>query len=438
MISNHIPASPQFTIAVIGGGIAGLSLTIGLLRQGVSVHVYEAADSFSEIGAGVSFGPNSTRAMSLIDPAIKVGYDKCATINGFEDKAPTWFDFRLGMPWRGGKEKGGLNPGHMIQGVVAGNVGQSSVHRAHFLDEMVKLIPSDRASFGKRLQEIEEIKGGVRMKFQDGTTAEASAVIGCDGIKSRTREILLGEETPAVHATFSGKYAYRGLLPMGKAVELLGEELAKNSQMYLGYHGHVLTFPIEKGETMNVVAFRTKEDDWEDDRWVKPMQREDMFHDFRGWGESVRSILSLMEKPDVWALFNDPPTEKYCQRRICLLGDAAHASTPHQGAGAGMALEDVYIMSSLLGAIQDPSDIDAAFKAYDKIRRPRAEKLVSTSRACGELYEFEHYGIGDDLEKLAENLRTRYDWIWKEDLEKQQETAIVILKVDAKGPIQPK
>lgn len=81
--------------------------------------------------------------------------------------------------------------------------------------------------------------------------------------------ILLEDDNKRAHAQFTGKYAYRGLIPMEKAVNALGDGLARNSQMYLGYHGHVLTFPIEKGETMNVVAFKTKEDGkWEDEKWV--------------------------------------------------------------------------------------------------------------------------------------------------------------------------
>ena len=81
--------------------------------------------------------------------------------------------------------------------------------------------------------------------------ARHDIVVGCDGIHSSIRPCLLGTDHPAAHATYSGKYAYRGLIAMEKARELLGDELAMNSQMYFGRHGHVLTFPIEKGKTMN-------------------------------------------------------------------------------------------------------------------------------------------------------------------------------------------
>lgn len=270
-------------------------MAIGLLHQHISCTIYEAAPAFAEIGAGVSFGPNAVRAMSLIDPEIRAGYDKIATSNAAPGKKKIWFDFSLGQKdsaWKDLKAPG--KEGTSIAQVVAGDVGQSSVHRAHFLDQLVKLVPDGVAQFGKRLQKLQKVGEKIKMTFHDGSTAEADAVIGCDGVKSRTRQILLGENHEAVNPTFTGKYAYRGLIPMEKAVNALGRRLAENSQMYLGRHGHVLTFPIQKGKTMNVVAFQTKADGkWEDERWVLPMKKEDMFRDFDGWGESVQQILSV-------------------------------------------------------------------------------------------------------------------------------------------------
>ena len=415
------PASPRtFKIAICGGGIGGLALAIALLRQGVPVHIYEAASAFAEIGAGVSFGPNAVRAMSLIDPKIRQGYDRRSTSNGWLEKKDVWFDYRLGMDHKDGKRKAG----DWFHATIAPGVGQSSVHRAHFLDELVKLVPEECATFGKRVEKVEPLDDGVKLVFSDGSEAEASAVIGCDGIKSQIRPILLGRDAPASHAVFSGKYAYRGLIPMPKAVDLLGDDLARNSQMYIGYHGHILTFPIEKGKTMNVVAFKSKKDgEWKEDRWVLPMKRTDMEEDFKDWGSSVKSILSLMEKPDVWALFDHPPAHTYNKGRICLLGDAAHATTPHQGSGAGMALEDAYILSNLLGQIKDSMEIERAFKAYEAVRKERSQKVVTTSRTAGRVYDLEQEGVEDNLEKLSKDLEERQKWIWNHDLEKDMGSA---------------
>lgn len=399
-------------VAVIGGGIGGLCFAIGLLRHNVPFHIYEAAQAFSEIGAGVGFGPNARRSMTLIDPRIKQGYEKYETTNHHEFAKDHYLQFRMGMRGKGGVN--GLEVGDMI--LIAGGPGKgmSMIHRARFLDELVKLIPKEFVSFGKKVVAVEQVMGIVRLGFEDGTVAEASAAIGCDGVKSRVRQSLFGQESDA---TFTGKYAYRGLLPMSKAIDLVGEKLARNSQAYLGYGGHVLTMPVELGTIMNVVAFHTAADGkWNDRRWVLPMRREDMNRDFADWGNDVKNILGLMEQPNLWALFDHGPIPKLWQGKVCLLGDAAHASTPHQGSGAAMALEDAYVLSSLLSHVRGVEELEIAFEAYDHIRRPRDMKLVETSRACGEVYEFLGPETGDDVQKISEYLSRRYDWIWEEDI----------------------
>ncbi|EHL03619.1 putative Salicylate hydroxylase [Glarea lozoyensis 74030] len=215
---------------------------------------------------------------------------------------------------------------------------------------------------------------------------------------------------------------------MEKAIEAVGEELAVNSQMYLGHHGHILTFPIEKGKTMNVVAFRSMDGEWTDEKWVLPMKREDMVKDYEGWGAHVSKILPLMEKPDIWALFDHPAAPTYYKKRFAMLGDAAHASTPHQGAGAGQAIEDAYVLSSLLGEINSVDDIEKAFKAYDTIRRPRSQRVVTTSRDAARIYEFEDENLGSDLEKIRETLGERFKWIWDEDMVAQKDKALQLLR----------
>lgn len=261
--------------------------------------------------------------MRLIDANIHEGFLRCATNNSWPDREKVWFSFRKG-------EDRETKFGTRFFDLTC-ETGQLSVHRAQYLDELVALVPDEVAHFDKRLESVEDEGDHVVLRFHDGTTAKHSALIGCDGVKSVTRQIVIGKDHPAAHATFSGKYAYRGLIPMEDAANLMGDELARNSQMYFGHGGHILTFPIEKGKTMNVVAFSTKKDgNWEGE-WVKPVNKEAMFNDFQGWTVATQQILSLMQKSDTWALFDHPAAPTYLKGRICLLGDAAHASTPHCG-----------------------------------------------------------------------------------------------------------
>ena len=154
-----------------------------------------------------------------------------------------------------------------------------------------------------------------------------------------------------------------------------------------------------------------------------------MLATFDGWSEPVKDILRLIEKADVWALFDHLPAASYHRKgKICLLGDSAHASTPHHGAGAGMAVEDAFILSKLLASIKSAGELESAFAAYDSVRRPRSQRLVASSRKLGKIYDFEDGMIGDNMEAMREYLKSAWDWIWKEDLDRQLENAQSFLK----------
>lgn len=174
-----------------------------------------------------------------------------------------------------------------------------------------------------------------------------------------------------------------------------------------------------------VVAFSSS-DSWDPPDWVVTADKEKMYSDFSSWGPTVRGILSLVEKPDIWALHQHPDARTYHDGNVAILGDAAHASTPHQGSGAGMCVEDSYIMSSLLGEVEDKKDIAKAFAVYDQVRRPRSQKLVKTSREAGMLYEMEL--VGEEREKIKANLETRMQWLWEYDIEEEWKRAKMLFQ----------
>ncbi|KAF2468575.1 salicylate 1-hydroxylase-like protein [Lindgomyces ingoldianus] len=433
-MGSSLPPKP-FNIAIIGGGIAGLTLTISLLKHNIPLTLYEAASQFEEIGAGVGFEPCMVRIMDLISPGIKEGFLRCA--NNVELDPPLWFTVRVGDRRKEDEEgvvlqKDGrkIRLGEPIFEMPARRGPRGGVHRAQFLDELVKLVPADVAKFRKKLVNITRADDGsddAVLHFADGTTAQHSAVIGCDGIKSRTREVVLGKDE--AQPVFSGKYVYRGLIPMQKAKEIMGEQEPTTPQMYVGYSGHVLTFPIANGTIMNVVAFSSKAE-WNDPEWVVETSREQMCSDYTRWSPTVQAIMANMKNPDIWALFNHgTPARTYfrTQPRICLVGDAAHATTPHQGSGAGMCIEDCYILGELLGEANSTHDLEAVFRAYDEVRRPRSLKLVQTSREAGMLWELQG-PKGDDLEALERDALERMNWIWDHDLTKDLDQAKMLLK----------
>ena len=449
MSQSTSSSAPPLRVALIGGGIGGVATLLGLLnhtsRSVIIPHLYEAAPQFTEIGAGVAFGPNAVRAMGLVDPELKAAYQAISLKGAMKEvngvmKVP-WHNFVMGMDGKSGQNH--LKTLEEMPGATPFNDNQTkSVHRASFLEEMLKILRArgmdEYVSFNKRCQDIEDLGEGKRLRivFTDGSTAEADAVIGSDGVKSRVRQILLssvGEPKERIEARFTGKYAYRGLIPMEEALAAIGEA-GRENLMICGYGGHLVTFPINMGKTFNVVAFtspKNEKREWlHGEQWVVPSTIKDVLEDFEGWSEPVRKLLSMLQKPDKWGLFDHPPAKTYHNGKLVLLGDCAHASTPHQGAGAGMAIEDAAVMSILMNKIDRPDRdlLVKVFGSYDKARRLRTQKLVTTSRAAGLLYDFEHEGIGDNAEKFAENSHNRFAWIWNFDIEASCKEAIEGMK----------
>lgn len=167
--------------------------------------------------------------MKVLDQGIYDAFLKVATHNLWEDKKKVWFDYMNGM------DKSIGTAGHqdsIFQ--ITTKMRVNGVHRARFLEAMVHLVPEGTAKFRKHLDKITELDNGrLQMAFHDGTTAEADAVIGCDGLKSQVRHILVGNDNPMADHVYTYMYAYRGLIDMDTAVKAIGAERAQNSCMWV-------------------------------------------------------------------------------------------------------------------------------------------------------------------------------------------------------------
>jgi salicylate hydroxylase len=138
-----------------------------------------------------------------------------------------------------------------------------------------------------------------------------------------------------------------------------------------------------------------------------------------------------MESTDHWGIFDlSPEIPTYSSRdlRLLLLGDSAHACAPHQGAGAGQALEDAYILSHVLSACRSPSDLLSAFAAYESVRMPRAKFVQIHGRRQGELLDLQRPDVGDDLEKLKAVIDVPIREIWNCDLGAELDKAMAVMK----------
>ena len=163
-------------------------------------------------------------------------------------------------------------------------------------------------------------------------------VIGCDGIKSSVRKHIFGADHPASDAQYTHKVAYRGLVPMDRAVEVLGPWKAGNFHHHVGPGAHLTHYPVANNTVLNVVVFLSDPNPWPDNKRMEVEgSREDVLTGLDGWHPTVLNLVKLLpDKLSKWALFDlcEFPAPSYNSGKVCLAGDAAHASSPHHGASA--------------------------------------------------------------------------------------------------------
>ncbi|KAF2813103.1 FAD/NAD(P)-binding domain-containing protein [Mytilinidion resinicola] len=283
---------------------------------------------------------------------------------------------------------------------------------------MTSLIPRDTVKFNKRVTNIQQNNGRVFITFQDGEVVETDTAIGCDGVKGFTRGAVLGSRYPdLVNPQYSHRYLYRAIAPMEDAKRILGDR-ATDAAMFMGPGMNWSIYPISKGTEVNLVAF--KQDPrgaWPYKEYTHQVDLQTMLSDFEGIDSRLLKLLELYAKPIQWSLHHHITTPTYYNAHVALLGDSAHATGPHQAAGAGQCLEDALVMSRLLGLVKRAADLPTAFRIFDFLRRPRAQKIVQTSYDAGEIYTFAYPETGSDMAKVTANCNKRFQWIWEHDLE---------------------
>jgi len=343
-------------IALIGGGIGGLTAAHALLRRGFEVSVHEAAPELKEIGAGVALGPNSMKALRSLDleqPVRDVAWES---------------EFQYLRNWKTGRVIS-KTPRDSTRYGAAG----CSVHRADLLDVLGKDLPPEIIHLGARCVGVENRENSAVARFRDGTEIEAEVVIGCDGIHSVTRESLFGPDAPR----FTGKICYRCLVPTDA---IPGGLLGGDGATWLGPHGTVVVYRVRRGELVNVVAHYDDEG-WREESWIRECPKEEVIERYKGWHESLANLFSVSEKHYKWGLHDRDPLKQWTKGNVTLLGDAAHPMLPYLGQGAGQAMEDGVVLAAAIAKL--PDDLPAALKLYEELRLPRASRVVLTARERG-------------------------------------------------------
>lgn len=403
-------------IAIIGAGIAGLTLAIALnefdKERRYVIDIYETAPELSEIGAGIMMYPKTLHVMEEIGASETL----IPCFDHLPDNVPrVVFEARKADHKPHGKK--------IID--VKYNGGSLPLHRADLQRTLVTHLPHPDSPtpctlhLSWRLIDFtqDSESGPVTLHFATGVAKTCDILIGADGIKSTIRKLFLSRINPekyerCMEPLWSGTYAYRGLVSMEDLAEVYpGHRLLDlTSSLYISKNKYSVVYPVSGGRGVNVVATtfdKSKENTVLEGPWQVQATEEEFAEAFSGWEDEFQALIKCTKKPMKWALHNLECFDIFAKNRVFLIGDAAHAMVPHLGAGAGTGIDDSYILAALLtnsSIHTSPSekDIENIVDVYNSIRVPRGTGMLKASIEQGHLYyfagkEFDDYKEGDEV-----------------------------------------
>ena len=351
-------------ILIAGGGIGGLATALVLARDGHAVTVLEQATSFGEIGAGIQLGPNIFKMfawLGLTDVVSKVSF----------------FPPGLGMnDVRTGEKVVRVPLGDVsgaIYGFPYGVIYRADLHQV-FLDACREL-PNITLRTQAKLESFEQTADSVRVRLVGGETLPGVALIGADGLWSKVREAVVGDGKPRV----SGHIAYRAVL---KREDVPTHLWSDDVLLWGGEKTHLVHYPLRRGELFNLVAvFHSSK---YDEGWNTFGDPAELTERFRDACPQVRELLGKIETWKMWVLCDREPVKNWTDRRVTLLGDAAHPMLQYLAQGAGQAIEDAVVLREALRFARN--DVPLAFQKYQQARYLRTGRVQLTARFYGDIY----------------------------------------------------
>jgi salicylate hydroxylase len=277
-------------LAVVGGGIAGLGLAIGLLHHPagpnprLKVTIYESSPALSEVGAGIAMGPNSLGAIELLSSELRRRLEERGMRVAGRD-AHSYACFRYG---------GAGEHEDALVADVSGE-GQSTLHRRHLVEELANMLPRGIVQYGKKAVRVRNNTNDVSIEFDDGTTDTADFVVGADGIHGCTRRTVLGEDSPQVDPLFSGIYTYRNLVPMDDIEPVLGKDVARAANVFVGPSAYLVTFPVDNGRSVNLAGVTVTDKPWTHPSWTVPVPEGSAESDYPAdkWSRTTQGLLPV-------------------------------------------------------------------------------------------------------------------------------------------------
>lgn len=233
---------------------------------------------------------------------------------------------------------------------------------------------------------IEDLESSPVAVLATGERIQADVIVGCDGIKSRTREILQGRPDPPVD---TGDIAYRILVPASEMrkhevlLDLVDGEMSPLNY-WMGPDQHVVCYLLKGADLYNIVLICP--DDLPQMSNVAKGDVAEMRAAFSKWDPRLQKLLSLIKECAKWRLQNHEELERWAYGKVVLLGDACHPTLPYLASGAAMAVEDGAVLGRLLAKVDDKEELPAILKMYEGLRKQRTTTVVKRSTFYQEIF----------------------------------------------------
>ncbi|KAF7309054.1 FAD/NAD(P)-binding domain-containing protein [Mycena kentingensis (nom. inval.)] len=371
-------------IVVVGAGLVGLATAVALRRQGHCVEIYESSSFKTELGAGLAVPSNTLRSLVELGCIVKnldpvenlcftsMAYDGSAT--GMRSDQ-TDYEARYGTPW-----------------VMA--------HRVDLHTELLRMatddaIPGPPAKLFLNHRVVSCDAGTPSITLATGMEVKADLIVGADGIRSTLRETVLGGKDiiipPSRTAGFRWMVDASALEPYPEldwivnarplGARLISAPMSPDSQTGKPDHRTIILYACRGGSLINAIGMHDDTRDQDAIPWNVPVSRDDLFETYRDYHPRFQRLLALAPEDGIhiWQMRVVPPLPTWVRGRICLAGDAAHASLPTMGQGFGQGLEDAVALATLLPLGTHIGRISGRLAAYETLRKDRAEWIARES-----------------------------------------------------------
>lgn len=387
---------------ISGAGIGGLTAALCFLHHGAEVTVLERAPELGEVGAGIQLPPNAMKVFQTL------GFEDALVDIAFRPEA---LEARMG---RSGLELFNIPVANAA--IKRWGAPYLHIYRADYialLHNALRAKRPDAVQLGTEIIGYEQTTNAIHAQLADGSHITGDVLIGSDGIHSRIRTTMVGDDTPV----FTGNVAWRAVVPTEKLGDLAPRPTAC---VWMGPGKHCVTYRLRRGALTNFVGV-VERDDWTIESWSESGTKAEALADFDGWHPTITHILNEAEELYRWALFDRAPLSKWTDGRVALMGDAAHPMLPFMAQGAAMAVEDAWTLAQQLALTENAP---RALQDYQALRQARASHVQALSRANAKTFHkrtrLSQLGTYGPLwlagKIVPTSIHARQDWLYGHDV----------------------